>query len=220
MTLQEKARAGEIPGAKIGKCWVFVDVDLIEHIRSQYPRRVLQSERKELEPCHSTNATTHRIGGSRSATAEEQYSAALGLEDKSQAQEYHDKLKASLWEQQRLGVKPRRAWKEAVVRWLAETSEKVTHQEDVRQLRWLDPILGRLMLDEITLDVIDGVKAEKLKTANKPTVNRYLALVRAILRRARDDWEWIDKTPKVKLFKEGPGRERSITVEQAADASR
>jgi len=82
VTLQEKARAGEIPGAKIGKCWVFVDVDLIEHIRSQYPRRVLQSERKELEPCHSTNAATHRIGGSRSATAEEQYSAALGLKTK------------------------------------------------------------------------------------------------------------------------------------------
>ena len=77
VTLQEKARAGEIPGAKIGKCWVFLDVDLIEHIRSQYPRRVLQSERKELEPCHSTNAMTHRIGGSRSATAEQQYSAAL-----------------------------------------------------------------------------------------------------------------------------------------------
>ena len=79
VTLQEKARAGEIPGAKIGKCWVFVDVDLIEHIRSQYPGRVLQSERKELEPCHSTNAATHRIGGSKSATAEQQYSAALGL---------------------------------------------------------------------------------------------------------------------------------------------
>jgi hypothetical protein len=82
VTLQEKARAGEIPGAKIGKCWVFVDVDLIEHIRSQYARRVLQSERKELEPCHSTNAPIHRIGGSRSATAEQQYSAALGLKTK------------------------------------------------------------------------------------------------------------------------------------------
>jgi integrase len=34
--------------------------------------------------------------------------------------------------------------------------------------------------------------------------------------RARDEWEWIDRTPKVKLFKEGPGRERSITVEQVA----
>jgi len=138
-----------------------------------------------------------------------------GTEDKSQAQEYHDKLKASLWEQQRLGVKPRRAWKEAVVRWLVETSDKATHQEDVNMLRWLDPLLWPLMLDEITLDVIDGVKAEKLKTAGKSTVNRYLGLIRAILRRARDDWEWTDKTPKVKMFKEPPGRERSITVEQA-----
>ena len=138
-----------------------------------------------------------------------------GTEDKSQAQEYHDKLKVSLWEQQRLGVKPRRAWKEAVVRWLLETSDKATHQEDVNMLRWLDPLLGPLMLDEITLDVIDGVKAEKLKTAGKSTVNRYLGLIRAILRRARDDWEWTDKTPKVKMFKEPPGRERSITVDRA-----
>ena len=88
-----------------------------------------------------------------------------GTEDKAQAQEYHDKLKASLWEQQRLGVKPRRAWKEAVVRWLAETSEKVTHPEDRRKLRWLDPFLGSLMLDEVTLDVIDAIKAAKLKAA-------------------------------------------------------
>ena len=138
-----------------------------------------------------------------------------GTVDKSQAQEYHDKLKVSLWEQQRLGIKPRRAWKEAVVRWLVETSDKATHQEDVNMLRWLDPLLGPLMLDEITLDVIDAVKAEKLKTAGKSTVNRYLGLIRAILRRARDDWEWTDKTPKVKMFKEPPGRERSITVEHA-----
>jgi integrase len=62
--------------------------------------------------------------------------------------------------------------------------------------------------------VLSGIKAEKLKIAGKPTVNRYLALVRAILLRARDEWEWIDRTPKVKLFKEGPGRERSITPEQ------
>jgi integrase len=138
-----------------------------------------------------------------------------GTEDKAQAQEYHDKLKVSLWEQQRLGVKPRRAWKEAVVRWLAETSEKATHDGDIKKLRWLDAFLGALMLDEITLDVIDRVKSERLKTVSKSTVNRYLAVVRSILLRARDEWEWIDKMPKVKLFREPPGRERSITVEQA-----
>jgi integrase len=58
-------------------------------------------------------------------------------------------------------------------------------------------------------------KTEKLKVAGKPTVNRYLALVRAILVRSRDEWEWIDKVPKVKLFKKGPDRERSMTTDQA-----
>ena len=64
-----------------------------------------------------------------------------GTEDKRQAQEYHDKLKASLWEQQRLGIKQRRSWKEAVVRWLRKP-EKVTDSEDIRKLRWLDAFLG------------------------------------------------------------------------------
>jgi integrase len=138
-----------------------------------------------------------------------------GTADKSQAREYHDKLKASLWEQQRLGIKPRRSWKEAVVRWLAETSDKITHQEDVRKLRWLDAYLGDLMLDGISLDVIDRIKSEKLKVAAKSSVNRYLALIRSILLRARNDWEWIDRVPKVKMYKEGPARERSITAKQA-----
>ena len=66
------------------------------------------------------------------------------------------------------------------------------------------------MLDE-TLWVIDRVRSEKLKMSGKPTVNRYLALMRAILYRARDEWEWIDGTPKVKFFREGAGRERSIS---------
>jgi excisionase family DNA binding protein len=37
VTLKEKARAGEIPGAKPGKCWVFLDDDLADWLRSQYP---------------------------------------------------------------------------------------------------------------------------------------------------------------------------------------
>jgi len=35
-TLQRRAAAGEIPGAKPGKCWVFVDVDLVEWLRTSY----------------------------------------------------------------------------------------------------------------------------------------------------------------------------------------
>src|SRR3972149_4596704 len=68
VTLQDKARAGVIPGAKIGKCWVFIEVDLLDYIRTQYRQRALQGERMEVTVCHSTNARTHLFGGSKSLT--------------------------------------------------------------------------------------------------------------------------------------------------------
>lgn len=54
-----RAKAGRIPGAKVGKSWVFLDIDLAAYIRSLYaePRQALRValERKEVI-CHSTNA--------------------------------------------------------------------------------------------------------------------------------------------------------------------
>jgi len=82
VTLQEKSRAGKIPGAKIGKRWVFVEVDLIEHIRAQYQRRVSQGEHEELQTCHFTDAKTRPSGGSKYPSAGEQYQKALGLPTK------------------------------------------------------------------------------------------------------------------------------------------
>jgi integrase len=137
-----------------------------------------------------------------------------GTEDKVKAQEYHDTLKAQLWQQERLGIKPDHSWREAVVRWLNETSDKATHHEDKRKLIWMHHYLGELTLNEINQDVIDQIRTAKLKEARKATTNRYLALVRSILIRARDEWEWIDKAPKIRLFKESNSRERSLTVDQ------
>jgi len=79
VTLLEKARAGEIPGAKIGKCWVFVEIDLIDYIRSQYRRRALQGEHTEVSVCHSSNAKTPLNGGSNSTTTDDEYSKVLAL---------------------------------------------------------------------------------------------------------------------------------------------
>jgi excisionase family DNA binding protein len=47
-TLQSRAKSGEIPGAKIGKEWRFIDVDLAEYMRTQYPAN------KEAKPWRST----------------------------------------------------------------------------------------------------------------------------------------------------------------------
>jgi integrase len=138
-----------------------------------------------------------------------------GTADKAQALELHDRLKVELWEQRKLGVKPRYSWKDAVVRWVDETSDKASHKDDLGKIRWLDRHLGPLKLDEITRDVIDQIRAAKVKEASKSTVNRYLALVRSILRRARDEWEWVDHIPKVRLFKEPKGRVRYLEQHEA-----
>lgn len=137
-----------------------------------------------------------------------------GISDKTKAQEYHDTLKAQLWQQERLGVKPIRSWREAVVRWLVETSDKATHKEDIRKLAWMDQYLGKLAINDINQDVIDQIRSVKLNEASKATTNRYLALIRSILIRSRDEWEWIDKVPKIRLFKESNSRERSLTFDQ------
>lgn len=138
-----------------------------------------------------------------------------GTADRLRSQEYHDRRKVELWEQVRLGVKPKHSWQEAVVRWIAETSDKKSHRDDLAKLKWLHDHLGHLMLDQITSQVIADIKEARLKVASKSTANRYLALVRSILIRARDEWEWLERVPKVKLFKEPPGRVRFITREQA-----
>ena len=67
-----------------------------------------------------------------------------GTEEKRQAQEYEDRLRAELWRVHHLGDKPRRTWQEAVVRWIEEHRHKTTLDDDTQRLRWLDGHLGHL----------------------------------------------------------------------------
>jgi len=138
-----------------------------------------------------------------------------GTTDKKQAQEYHDQLKAESWKQQKMGEKPRRTWKEAAIKWLKETDHKATHNKDIMSLRWLDQFLGSKYLDEITRDDLTTIGETKRDESNCSTANRYLSLVRAILMRSRDEWEWISSFPKVRLFKEPKKRVRFLSEKEA-----
>jgi integrase len=139
-----------------------------------------------------------------------------GTTDKAKAQEYHDKLKAQLWDQDRLGIKPHFSWKEAVVRYLAETTGKATQETDRSHLRWLDPYLSGIMLDEINRDLLEKIMAKRIagKVANS-TVNRTMETVRAILRKAAFDWEWTERVPRVRMLPEPKRRVRWITKDEA-----
>jgi integrase len=139
-----------------------------------------------------------------------------GTSEREQAQELHDRLKASLWEQDRLGVKPRRLWNEAVVRYLAETSHKASQADDKGHLRWLDRVLNGVQLEAINRDLLDRIMAERVAgKASNATVNRTLEVVRAILRKAVHEWNWLDRTPRVRMLPEPKRRVRWITRDEA-----
>ncbi len=121
-----------------------------------------------------------------------------GTTNKAKAQEYHDKLRASLWDQISLGMRPKYKWQDAVLRWVEETHHKATQHDDLMHLRWLDNYLRNKQLDQISRDDIDRIIKDRLKGgATNGTTNRTLAVVRAILRKAANEWEWINRHPKI-----------------------
>jgi integrase len=136
--------------------------------------------------------------------------------NKALAQELHDRLKAELWRNAHLGTRPQHGWNEAVVRWLKEQSHKATASEDVTKLRWLDQFLGGKPLGTITRALIDRITEAKLaQGCSNATVNRTLEVLRAILRKCVDDWEWLDRAPKIRMLKEPTRRIRFLTHEEA-----
>jgi integrase len=138
-----------------------------------------------------------------------------GTADRKKAAEYHDRLKAELWDVAKLGKRLGRSWNEAAVLWLNETTHKATHEQDRAVLRWLDPYLGGKLLSDITRELIAEIGEAKAREASPSTANRMLALVRAILRKARDEWEWVDRIPRIRQYRVENRRIRWITREQA-----
>ena len=136
--------------------------------------------------------------------------------NKVQAQEFLDKLKAELWRSTKLDEKPDRNWEQAVVRWLKEAQHKASTENDKIHLRWVDPYLRGLTLSSINRDLIDQIIQDRLaENVSNATVNRMLAVIRSILRKAEREWEWLGKAPYIKLLPEPKRRIRWLTRQEA-----
>ena len=95
-----------------------------------------------------------------------------------------------------------------------ETQHKASHKQDMKQVAWFQQFFRGQLLAELTREVIAEVGEIKCKETSPSTANRYLATIRAILRRAALDWEWIEKAPFIRLYKEPKRRIRWIAPEQ------
>jgi integrase len=107
-------------------------------------------------------------------------------------------------------------WQDAAVRWLREQAHKASLEDDKAKLRWLNRYLANRELESINRALIDGItEAKQAEGCSNATVNRLLALIRAILRKCARDWEWLDRAPAVRLLKEPARRIRFLNRNQA-----
>jgi len=84
-------------------------------------------------------------------------------------------------------------------------------------LRWIDIYLRGRKLSGITRDDIDTITRNRISEGvTNATANRTLAVIRSILIKACNDWEWIDRHPKIKLLPEPKRRIRWLTQDEAS----
>ena len=95
------------------------------------------------------------------------------------------------------------------LRWLREQANKASLRDDKRMLRWLDRFLAGRELESISRTIVEAIiEAKQAEGCTNATVNRHLALLRAILGRCVRDWEWLDRAPTIRLLKEPTRRIR------------
>ncbi|WP_416354397.1 tyrosine-type recombinase/integrase [Prodigiosinella confusarubida] len=149
----------------------------------------------------------------------------LETEDKRQAQELHDKLKAESWRVARLGGFPVVTFDEACIRWLDERASKKSLDDDKSRIGfWMKHFSG-LPISSITEQKIYSaiskmtnrrheenwrLKAEamihagrkppefKPKPVAQATKNTHLAFIRALLRAAEREWKLLERAPHIK----------------------
>jgi integrase len=138
-----------------------------------------------------------------------------GTTEKAAAEEFETKLRADLWRQVRLGERPRYTWREAVERWYNECDSRDRDRERER-LRWFAPYLDDTPLADISRELIEKTRTLRAAESSPSTANRYMALVRMLLRKANREWDWIERAPVVPMYRLESQEPRFLTRAQFA----
>jgi len=141
-----------------------------------------------------------------------------GTANKELAQAIARKAELEIISQTKLGKKKKRTWDEAVERWRREAEDKRKNiNSDIYRMRILNTYFTGKDLNELTLDYIDDLMEDLQdeRELSNATINRYLSLIRVILRSACLRWEWIEKVPHLTLRNENNSKIIWITQNEA-----
>lgn len=136
-----------------------------------------------------------------------------GTADRQAAEEYEEILRRRLWRQIKLGERSG-TWAQAVKKWTAERKARdSTKHRDAEITAWFSETMARLPLSAINQDVVKAARDKLAETRAPATVNRYMAVLRTVLR-AAVGWGWIQYAPKIVIPKLEDSEPRFITREQ------
>jgi integrase len=139
-----------------------------------------------------------------------------GTTDRKNAQEYHDRLKAELWRQEKLGERPARVFvfEEAANRFLDECEGQRDYATKLRHIKyWLKKFKGRGVRSLTSNDISDNLPTHSVYKNREATPlagstrNRYVSTIKRLLNLC-EEWGWIDKVPKMPRFYEPDVRVR------------
>lgn len=153
-----------------------------------------------------------RVGGVRRSS---------GTTDFKEAKRREEQLNGKLWNEQRLGIKPAKSWQEMCVKWGKERGHKATFSFDLLAIEWWTKYLGHITdVRTITRDLIDEIVLRerpvqpKVKCSANKTANEYVGIISGMLNAACDEWDWIERAPKLRRYPKPDGRERYLSVEE------
>jgi integrase len=138
-----------------------------------------------------------------------------GTENRRAAEEFETKARSRAWRQVKLEERPPYPWSTARQRWLTETRKR-SKKRDEQILAWFDEHLKDADVQGITREVIEELRALKAEERSQATADRYMALLRAILRKCVNDWQVLGAAPKVPMYRPRSAEPRWLTREQFA----
>ena len=117
------------------------------------------------------------------------------------------------------GVRPKRIFREAAMKFLMENQHKRSRRMDALAVKVLDPFIGDLPLESVHIGTLQPyVEARRKDNVSPRTINYGLQVARRILRLAATEWmdehglTWLLQAPAIKLLDERPGKRKPYPI--------
>lgn len=107
------------------------------------------------------------------------------------------------------GMRPKRIFRDAAIKYLKENSHKRSIADDAFQIKLLDPYIGELQMERVHVGSLQPfIEMRRKQGVKNRTINKALQVVRHILNLATGEWldehglTWMATSPKIKLLPE------------------